>query len=213
MSFPVEERCSVKYGSVCSGIEAATVAWHDLGLSASWFSEIEKFPSQVLQHHYPEILNLGDMTLIRDKVKSGEVEAPDVLVGKTPCQAFSIAGLKNSLNDDRGQLTLEFVRLADEIDSARTICGLEPAIIVWENVPGVLNTKDNAFGCFWEHCQVRGVNYNRQGKSGQTLVVCLDHLDKSLGESLMLNISELPNDAKESLLSQVLEKEVSPKYF
>ncbi len=65
----------MKYGSVCSGIEAATVAWHDLGLSASWFSEIEKFPSQVLQHHYPDILNLGDMTLIRDKVKSGEVEA------------------------------------------------------------------------------------------------------------------------------------------
>lgn len=154
----------MKYGSVCSGIEAATVAWHDLGLSASWFSEIEKFPSQVLQHHYPEILNLGDMTLIRDKVKSGEVEAPDVLVGGTPCQAFSIAGLKNSLNDDRGQLTLEFVRLADEIDSARTICGLEPAIIVWENVPGVLNTKDNAFGCFLGALSGSGCELQPAGK-------------------------------------------------
>ncbi|AYY89945.1 MULTISPECIES: DNA cytosine methyltransferase [Acinetobacter] len=154
----------MKYGSVCSGIEAATVAWHDLGLSASWFSEIEKFPSQVLQHHYPDILNLGDMTLIRDKVKSGEVEAPDILVGGTPCQAFSIAGLKNSLNDDRGQLTLEFVRLADEIDSARTICGLKPAIIVWENVPGVLNTKDNAFGCFLGALSGSGCELQPAGK-------------------------------------------------
>ena len=82
----------------------------------------------------------------------------------TPCQAFSIAGLKNSLNDDRGQLTLEFVRLADEIDSARTICGLEPAIIVWENVPGVLNTKDNAFGCFLGALSGSGCELQPAGK-------------------------------------------------
>ncbi|ENW00934.1 hypothetical protein F938_00450 [Acinetobacter bereziniae LMG 1003 = CIP 70.12] len=137
----------MKYGSVCSGIEAATVAWHELGWKPVWFAEIEKFPSQVLAHHYPDTPNLGDMTTIAEKVKSNEVEAPDILVGGTPCQAFSVAGLRNSLDDDRGQLSLEFVRLANEIDSARSIRGLEPVIAVWENVPGVLNTKDNAFGC------------------------------------------------------------------
>lgn len=138
----------MRYGSVCSGIEAATVAWHSLGWKPVWFAEIEKFPSHVLAHHYPEISNLGDMTTIAGKIKNNEVEAPDILVGGTPCQAFSVAGLRNSLDDDRGQLSLEFVRLANEIDSARSIRGFEPAIIVWENVPGVLNTKDNAFGCF-----------------------------------------------------------------
>lgn len=138
----------MNYGSVCSGIEAATVAWHSLGWTPSWFAEIEKFPSQVLAHHYPEVSNLGDMTKIADMVMNNETDAPDVLVGGTPCQAFSIAGLRNSLDDDRGQLSLEFVRLANEIDSTRSIRGIKPCIVVWENVPGVLNTKDNAFGCF-----------------------------------------------------------------
>lgn len=139
---------SITYGSVCSGIEAATMAWHGLGWEAAWFAEIEAFPSAVLAHHYPLVPNLGDMTKIRDMVASGEVSAPDILVGGTPCQAFSVAGARQSLNDDRGQLTLEFVRLANEIDTARHIRGEQPSIIVWENVPGVLNTKDNAFGCF-----------------------------------------------------------------
>ncbi|MHA3112906.1 DNA cytosine methyltransferase [Acinetobacter sp. ANC 4193] len=138
----------MKYGSVCSGIEAITVAWHSLGMDAAWYSEIEKFPSKVLEHHYPEVANLGDMTKIADMVKNQQVEAPEILVGGTPCQAFSVAGLRNSLSDDRGQLTLEFVRLANEIDTARSIRGSKPAIILWENVPGVLSTKDNAFGCF-----------------------------------------------------------------
>ena len=138
----------MRYGSVCSGIEAATVAWHSLGWTPAWFAEIEKFPSQVLKHHYPDVQNLGDMTTIAGKIKNNEVEAPDILVGGTPCQAFSVAGLRNSLDDDRGQLSLEFVRLANEIDTARLVRGLEPVIAVWENVPGVLNTKDNAFGCF-----------------------------------------------------------------
>ncbi|MFW2174396.1 DNA (cytosine-5-)-methyltransferase [Acinetobacter guillouiae] len=138
----------MKYGSVCSGIEAATVAWHSLGWKAAWFAEIEKFPSQVLAHHYHDVPNLGDMTTIAEKIKNNEAEAPDILVGGTPCQAFSIAGLRNSLDDHRGQLSLEFVRIANEIDSARLVRGHEPVIAVWENVPGVLNTKDNAFGCF-----------------------------------------------------------------
>jgi DNA (cytosine-5)-methyltransferase 1 len=138
----------VKFGSVCSGIEAASVAWHPLGWQASWFAEIEPFPCAVLAHHYPDVPNLGDMTTIAKRVLTGEVEAPDVLAGGTPCQAFSVAGLRESLADERGNLTLKFVELADAIDFVRTRDGRLPAIVFWENVPGVLSTKDNAFGCF-----------------------------------------------------------------
>lgn len=138
----------MKYGSVCSGIEAASVAWESLGWQAAWFSEIEKFPSAVLAARWPEMANLGDMTLIAAAVRAGSVEAPDVVVGGTPCQAFSIAGLRNGLADARGQLTLSYVELADAIDDKRRERGEEEAIFVWENVPGVLTSKDNAFGCF-----------------------------------------------------------------
>lgn len=138
----------MKYGSVCSGIEAASKAWEPLGWKPAWFSEIEPFPSAVLAHHWPEVSNLGDMTKIADAVRAGEVEAPDVLVGGTPCQAFSIAGLREGLSDDRGQLTLSYVELANAIDAKRRERGEPEAIIVWENVPGVLSSKDNAFGCF-----------------------------------------------------------------
>ena len=138
----------MKFGSVCSGIEAASTAWEPLGWTASWFAEIEPFPSAVLAHHWPDTPNLGDFTTIRHKIASGDLEAPDVLVGGTPCQAFSVAGLRKSLDDQRGQLTIQFVGLADAIDDRRRDMGLLPAIVVWENVPGVLNTPDNAFGCF-----------------------------------------------------------------
>ncbi|MFG6089927.1 Dam family site-specific DNA-(adenine-N6)-methyltransferase [Enterobacter soli] len=138
----------MKYGSVCSGIEAASKAWEPLGWKPAWFSEIEPFPSAVLANHWPEVTNLGDMTKIADAVRTGEVEAPDVLVGGTPCQAFSIAGLREGLSDDRGQLTLSYVELANAIDTKRNERGEPEAIIVWENVPGVLSSKDNAFGCF-----------------------------------------------------------------
>lgn len=138
----------MRFGSVCSGIEAASVAWSPLGWKAAWFAEIEPFPSAVLAHHYPHVPNLGDMTTIARRVLSGEVEAPDLLCGGTPCQAFSVAGLRKSLDDDRGNLTLKFVELADAIDHVRARAGLDPADVFWENVPGVLSTKDNAFGCF-----------------------------------------------------------------
>jgi len=134
----------MKFGSVCSGIEAASVAWNKLGWSASWLAEIEPFPSAVLAHHYPDVPNLGDMTLLPNKILSGEIEAPDIFCGGTPCQAFSIAGNRESLDDARGNLSLTFCEIANAIDSVRTV----PSIIFWENVPGVLNTKDNAFGCF-----------------------------------------------------------------
>lgn len=138
----------MRYGSVCSGIEAASKAWEPLGWKPAWFSEIEPFPSSVLAHHWPEVTNLGDMTKIADAVRAGDVEAPDVLVGGTPCQAFSIAGLREGLSDDRGQLTLSYVELANVIDTKRRERGEPESIIVWENVPGVLSSKDNAFGCF-----------------------------------------------------------------
>jgi DNA (cytosine-5)-methyltransferase 1 len=134
---------NMKYLSVCSGIEAATVAWHPLGWEALAFSEIEKFPRQVLNHHYPDVPLHGDFTLLRDQ---SWIADADILVGGTPCQAFSVAGQRNSLDDDRGNLTLEFVRLANAIDDLRP--SGRCTIIVWENVPGVLSVKDNAFGCF-----------------------------------------------------------------
>ena len=138
----------MKFGSVCSGIEAASVAWHPLGWTAAWLSEIEPFPCAVLKHHYPDVPNYGDMSLLPEKILSGEVEAPDLFCGGTPCQAFSVAGLRNSLDDARGNLSLTFVGIANAIDHVRSLRGDPPAIIFWENVPGVLNTKDNAFGCF-----------------------------------------------------------------
>jgi DNA (cytosine-5)-methyltransferase 1 len=133
----------MKYLSVCSGIEAATVAWHPLGWQPLAFSEIEPFPRKVLAHHYPDVPLHGDFTLLRDQPW---IRDADILVGGTPCQAFSVAGLRQSLDDDRGNLTLEFVRLADAIDDLRP--DGDGTIIVWENVPGVLSVSDNAFGCF-----------------------------------------------------------------
>jgi DNA (cytosine-5)-methyltransferase 1 len=118
----------MKYGSVCSGIEAATAAWHGLGWEPSFFSEIEKFPRAVLAHHYPHVPLHGDFTTI----KGDQYEPIQLLVGGTPCQSFSVAGLRGGLDDDRGNLALEFLRLAD-----RT----RPRWLVWENVPGVLSSN------------------------------------------------------------------------
>ena len=126
----------MRYLSVCSGIEAASVAWEKLGWKPVAFSEIEPFPSAVLNHHWPEVPNLGDMT----KYESWKFEeAIDVLVGGTPCQAFSVAGLRKGLADPRGGLSLTFVNIADHFN---------PKWILWENVPGVLSSRDNGFGCF-----------------------------------------------------------------
>jgi len=138
----------MRFGSVCSGIEAASVAWTPLGWEAAWFSEIEPFPCSVLSHHFPTVPNHGDMTTLPERIRSGEVEAPDVFCGGTPCQAFSVAGKRQSLDDARGNLSLIFCEVANAIDNVRHDRGEQPSIVFWENVPGVLNTKDNAFGCF-----------------------------------------------------------------
>jgi DNA (cytosine-5)-methyltransferase 1 len=136
------------YGSVCSGIESASVAWEPLGMTPAWFSEIEAFPSAVLAHHWPDVTNLGDMTTLSAKILRGDIKAPDILVGGTPCQAFSVAGNRQSLDDERGQLTLSYVEIANAIDHVRRRAGQPECVTCWENVPGVLSTKDNAFGCF-----------------------------------------------------------------
>lgn len=138
----------IEFGSVCSGIEAASVAWHPLGWRAAWLSEIEPFPCAVLAHHYPDTPNLGDMRELPKMIRAKLVKAPDVFTGGTPCQAFSVAGLRKSLEDDRGNLSLTFVEIADAVDDVRNAEGRDPCVIVWENVPGVLSTADNAFGCF-----------------------------------------------------------------
>ena len=125
----------MRYLSVCSGIEAASVAWAPLGFSPVAFAEVEAFPCAVLAERWPDVPNMGDMTQIDGGKLRGAV---DVLVGGTPCQSFSVAGLRRGLDDERGNLALEFARLADECN---------PAFIIWENVPGVLSDRGNAFGC------------------------------------------------------------------
>lgn len=126
----------MNYLSVCSGIEAATVAWHPLGWTPYAFSEIEKFPSQVLAHHYPDVPNLGDMT----KYQEWPDAAIDLLVGGTPCQSFSVAGLRKGLGDPRGNLMLTYGAIAGRY---------RPRWMVWENVPGVLSSNGGRdFGTF-----------------------------------------------------------------
>ncbi len=119
----------MRYLSVCSGIEAATVAWHPLGWTAAAYSEIEKFPSQVLAHHYPDVPNVGDMTKFKEWTNVSNV---DVLVGGTPCQSFSVAGLRKGLDDPRGNLMLTYLAIATKF---------RPKWLVWENVPGVLSSN------------------------------------------------------------------------
>jgi DNA (cytosine-5)-methyltransferase 1 len=119
----------MNYLSVCSGIEAATVAWHSLGWTPLAFSEIEKFPSQVLAHHYPNTPNLGDMTRFKEWNFESDV---NVLVGGTPCQSFSVAGLRKGLDDPRGNLMLTYLAIAAK---------QRPKWVVWENVPGVLSSN------------------------------------------------------------------------
>lgn len=138
----------MKYGSICSGIEAATVAWHPLGWEPAWFGEIAPFPSALLDHHYPMAPNHGDMTKLTGMVERREIDAPDIVCGGTPCQAFSISGNRKSLDDNRGNLSLVFCEVCNAVDDVRHGRNEQPAIIMWENVPGVLSTNDNAFGCF-----------------------------------------------------------------
>lgn len=138
---------SVKYLSICSGIEAASAAWETLGWTPLAFAEIEAFPSAVLKHRYPTVPNLGDMTRFREWPEEIFVDC-DVLVGGPPCQAFSVAGLRKGIADPRGALTLCYVQLLNHIDEVRFAHGKPPTTALYENVPGLLSDKDNAFGNF-----------------------------------------------------------------
>lgn len=127
----------LRYGSVCSGVEAATLAWHGLGWQPQFFSEIEPFCCRLLQHRFPSVPNLGDLTKFKDW--SDDIKL-DLLVGGTPCQAFSVAGLRQGLADPRGNLALVFLGLLDKY---------QPRWVVWENVPGVLSSSNGRdFGAF-----------------------------------------------------------------
>jgi len=128
----------MRYLSVCSGIEAATVAWESLGWTPIGFSEIEQFPCSVLEHFYPSVRNYGDLNEYKTwGIERGSV---DVIIGGTPCQAFSIAGLRKGLDDPRGNLSLAFVGLVDTV---------QPEWVIWENVPGALSVnKGRDFGTF-----------------------------------------------------------------
>ena len=126
-----------RYLSVCSGIEAASDAWVPLGWEAVAFSEIEPFPCAVLAHHYPAVPNLGDLTRFKEWPDD---LMPDLLVGGTPCQSFSVAGLRKGMADPRGNLALVYLAVADRY---------RPRWVVWENVPGVLSSGDGRdFGAF-----------------------------------------------------------------
>ena len=128
----------MNYLSVCSGVEAASVAWKGLDWNPLAFSEIEKFPSEVLKHHYPNVENLGDMTNYKEW-NFGK-QSVDVVVGGTPCQSFSVAGLRKGMEDPRGNLALTFCAILDKF---------RPKWFVWENVPGVLSSnKGRDFGSF-----------------------------------------------------------------
>ncbi|RYC72152.1 DNA cytosine methyltransferase [Spirosoma sordidisoli] len=152
---------ALSYATVCSGIEAPSVAWHPLGWRPVWFSEIDRFASQVLSHHYPDIPNLGDMTLIHEKEAFIQSDI-DLLFGGTPCQSFSIAGLRKGLSDPRGNLALTFLAHLER---------KHPWWFVWENVPGVLSswsdeTAGPEDGTYWQTndfdtflCGLREIGY------------------------------------------------------
>lgn len=127
----------MKFLSICSGIEAASVAWNPLGWKAVAFSEIEPFPCAVLEHHYPDTPNLGDMTKFNDWKINDSI---NLVCGGTPCQSFSVAGLRKGMADPRGNLALVFLGIVDRF---------RPRWVVWENVPGVLSSNGTEdFGAF-----------------------------------------------------------------
>ena len=175
----------MKYISLFSGIEAATVAWQTLGWEPVAYAEIEPFPKAVLKHHYPNVPDLGDMTKVNWKEYH---HAADVVVGGSPCQAFSIAGLRKALDDPRGQLMLEYLRACAEID---------PEWIVWENVPGVLSA---------EH-----------GRAFQSLLEAVAELwpdgGGRHGECWTLSFSVWPSGASVCSLSSTLETGGVPRRY
>ncbi len=135
----------LRYLSLCDGIGAVHLAWQQLGWECVGVSEIAPYPAAVVEHHFG-FRHLGDMKNYRQWPEKLLADV-DVVVSGTPCQAFSVAGLRQSLDDDRGKLTRVFVEFFHHINAIRKSYERPPTIALWENVPGVLRTKDNAFGC------------------------------------------------------------------
>ncbi len=171
----------MRYLSVCSGIEAATVAWHPLDWQPVGFSEIEKFPAAVLAHHYPDVPNFGDMTKFKEWPDD---LAPNLIVGGTPCQSFSVAGLRKGLADPRGNLALTYLALADRY---------RPEWLVWENVPGVLSSNGGRdFGAFLGMLEelnyivdvdILDAKYFGLAQRRRRVFVCAQHLDNLLKQN------------------------------
>lgn len=163
-------KSQITVGSVCSGIEAASVAWAGDEFKFEWFSEVSAFPSAVLKAKYPETPNLGDMCSLPHLVKQHKISSPDLICGGTPCQAFSLAGLKRGLEDERGNLTLRFIDVINANDQVR-LNKKEPTLIFWENVEGVLRDKTNAFGCFLGLLSGHGEEIRLNGRWPQAGIV------------------------------------------
>lgn len=136
------------FGSICSGIEAASYTLAPLGVKPLWLSEIAEYPKRFLAEKYPAVPNVGDMSNIPQLLSEENISVPDLLVGGTPCQAFSLAGWRNGVNDERGLLTLKYIDIINAIDERRERLGKGRAAFFWENVEGALTDKTNAFGCF-----------------------------------------------------------------
>ncbi len=135
------------FGTVCDGIGCGHLAFNRAGFDCAWSFEIEPFPSAVLAYRFPEVTNHGDMNKCAEMILSGKIDAPDVFIGGTPCQSWSVAGKRKGLEDARGNLSLTFCGIADAVDDVRRRDGKPPCVVLWENVPGVLSDKGNGFGC------------------------------------------------------------------
>ena len=203
----------ITYGSICSGIEAATTAWHPLGMCATWYSEIDPFPSAILAQHYPNTPNLGDMTKLSVELLRGKITAPEVLVGGTPCQAFSVAGMREGLTD--------------AADSPSNTWSLQMQLTMFEPIEAIPHQSSSG-KMFPASCPIKATpsdaflvrllgktaSCSLQGSAGKTLVVCMAPKEQSHGGFWTPNISAWPNDAAVCSLSQVLETGSIPlKYF
>jgi DNA-cytosine methyltransferase len=193
----------MKYLSVCSGIEAATVAWHHIGWKPVGFSEIEKFPSQVLAHHYPDVTNFGDMTKFKEWKLNDTVE---LLVGGTPCQSFSVAGLRKGLADPRGNLMLTFLGIADHF---------KPRWIVWENVPGVISDKTNALENLLDgleelgyivDCDILDAQFHGVAQRRRRIFVCGQHRDDLIAQRTDTSALTIAQCLQEILHSILIEQ-------
>jgi hypothetical protein len=190
-------------GSFCSGIAAPETAWSSLGWRAKWFSEIDPFASQILSVRHGHAPNLGDMT----KLKGSDLERVDLVCAGTPCQSFSVAGLRGGMADPRGNLSLVFLGLLDQI---------RPRWVVWENVPGVLSSWSDETGSFTDEDGSGGRRERGwQSNDFDTFTCALGQLGYGWAwRMLTLNSMEFHSAAVASSLSDILETgDVPQRYF